>query len=182
MNNLKLVKPSIAYKIAYLEMIDEWKMTGEAFTPWVLGEDASDFSAMILRFENFPKGIGIPEGFVPHSTFWLVRNDKKMLGAINIRHTLNPYLARVGGHIGYGIRPSERRKGYATEMLRLGLFEAKELGISQALVSCDKANIPSAKTIINNGGQLESEIIYEGEMVQRYRIDIKDWVVGQFEN
>jgi len=173
MRNLKLIKPTVEYEVEYLEMMTEWREAGEEFTPFVLGEDTSDFGAMVKRFDDFPKGIGIKEGFVPHTTFWLVRDDRKVLGAINIRHTLNDYLARVGGHIGYGIRPSQRRKGYATEMLRLALPEAKKLGIKRALISCEKNNVGSAKTIIKNGGVFESEVIDKGDVVQRYWVDIK---------
>ncbi|MDD5189885.1 MAG: GNAT family N-acetyltransferase [Dehalococcoidales bacterium] len=172
MLSVKLVKPSIEYKNSYIEMITEWKKVDADFTPFVLGEDTSDFPAMLKRFEGFTRGIGVKEGFVPHSTFWLVRDEKDVLGAINIRHVLNEYLSKVGGHIGYGVRPAERNRGYATEMLRLALPEAKKLGISRALISCDKANPASAHVILKNGGVFESEVLYEGEIVQRYWVEI----------
>ena len=96
-----------------------------------------------------------------------------LLGAVNIRHYLNDYLLQFGGHIGDGIRPSERRKGYATEMIRLALIECKKLGIDRVLMVCDKSNIGSAKSIINNGGILENEFVDEdGEINQRYWIDL----------
>lgn len=74
----------------------------------------------------------------------------------------------IGGHIGYGIRPSERRKGYATVLLNLALIKARELGIQRALVTCDRDNIGSAKTIMNNGGVLDSEDEVDGTIIQRY--------------
>ena len=97
-----------------------------------------------------------------------------LLGAINIRHYLNDYLLQYAGHIGDGIRPSERRKGYATEMIRLSLIECRKLGISRVLMVCDKSNIASAKSIIRNGGILENEFFDEyGEVQQRFWIDIE---------
>lgn len=107
---------------------------------------------------------------VNSSTFWLIRDMSRVVGAVNVRHRLNKYLAEIGGHIGYGIRPSERRKGYATEILKQALIKGRELGISEALVTCDKDNIGSAKTILKNGGVLDSETIVNGIEIQRYWI------------
>ena len=96
------------------------------------------------------------------------------MGAVNIRHYLTDFLLREGGHIGDGIRPSERRKGYATAMIKLALEECKKLGIKRVLLVCDKDNIGSAKSIMNNGGVLENEFIdAEDKAVQRYWIDVK---------
>ena len=79
------------------------------------------------------------------------------------------------GHIGDGIRPSERKKGYATEMVRLALIECKKLGIERVLMICDKENIGSAKSIIKNGGVLENEFVNsDGNTIQRYWINITD--------
>lgn len=100
--------------------------------------------------------------------------EKEILGAVNIRHSLNQDLLFRGGHIGYGIRPSQRRKGYATQMLSLTLEQCRELGLEKVLVTCNKDNIGSAKTIINNNGILENEVIEKsGNIVQRYWIDLK---------
>ncbi|WP_253199267.1 GNAT family N-acetyltransferase [Clostridium tagluense] len=102
-----------------------------------------------------------PEHIVPAHTYFLVLENKKIIGAINIRHYLNDYLFNFGGHIGYGAL-----------MLSMALPIAKELGISKALVTCDKNNLGSAKTIINNGGVLENEVIEDGEVTQRYWIEV----------
>ena len=111
---------------------------------------------------------------MPDSVLFLLDVERDiLLGAVNIRHYLNDYLLQFGGHIGDGIRPSERRKGYATEMIRLALIECKKLGIDRVLMVCDKTNIGSAKSIINNGGILENEFVDEdGEINQRYWIDL----------
>lgn len=106
--------------------------------------------------------------------FFLLDEDRdRLLGAVNIRHDLNDSLLQEGGHIGDGIRPSERRKGYATEMIRLALVECKKLGIDQVLMTCDKDNIGSVKSIVKNGGILENEFVNsEGNIEQRYWISI----------
>ena len=89
---------------------------------------------------------------------------------IDIRHRLNEYLLQFGGNIGYSVRPSQRRKGYATEMLALALEECRKLGLDRALVTCDKTNIGSAKTIQKNGGILENEVLEGDRITQRYWI------------
>ncbi len=172
MFSVKLVKHSLRYKAAYIDMIEEWKRGGEPFTPFVLGEDPSRFSAMLARFRGFSKGSGVPDNFVPHTTCWLVREDGRVLGAVNIRHYLNDRLRNSGGHIGYGIRPSERGKGYATEQLRLALKRTRRMGIDRALLCCDTANLASARVIVKNGGRLDSEDVQNSIPFQRYWINL----------
>ena len=95
-----------------------------------------------------------------------------MVGTVNIRHWLSEALLVNGGHIGDGIRPSERKKGYATKMIALALEECKKLNIDRVLMVCSKYNIGSAKSIINNGGIIENEIINDdGTIDQRYWIE-----------
>jgi predicted acetyltransferase len=77
----------------------------------------------------------------------------------SIRHFLNEQLLRLSGHIGYEIRPTERRKGYATVMLKIALEKCRDIGIKQVLITCDKNNSASAKTIIANEGVLENELV-----------------------
>lgn len=114
------------------------------------------------------------DGKVPDSVFFLLDEDRnRLLGAVNIRHYLNETLLKGGGHIGDGIRPSERRKGYATEMIRLALIECRKLGIDRVLMTCEKNNIGSAKSILKNGGVLENEFVNsEGCVEQRYWIKV----------
>jgi predicted acetyltransferase len=171
--SVKLVKPTIELEQEYLDMIKEWKAQEEKLIPWVLGFDFSDFPKLIENLENCSKGIGLQEGLVEHSTYWLVNEDNIVLGAINIRHRLNERLLQNSGHIGYGIRPGERQKGYAAEALHQALNIAKDMGIDRALLVCYKSNIASAKTIQKNGGVLENEVEKDGAIMQRYWIDIK---------
>ena len=114
------------------------------------------------------------EDKVPDSVFFLLDTERdRLLGAVNIRHYLNDALLKEGGHIGDGIRPSERRKGYATELVRLALEECRKLGIQRVLMTCDKDNVGSARSIIKNGGVLENEFINaDGKIEQRYWIDL----------
>nr|WP_255671798.1 GNAT family N-acetyltransferase [Glycomyces amatae] len=95
-----------------------------------------------------------PPGFVPSTTHWWAEGDA-YLGRINIRHRLNDHLREVGGHIGYDVRPSARRRGHATAMLAAALPRAAALGIEKALVTCDTDNTASRKVIEHNGGVLE---------------------------
>ena len=112
----------------------------------------------------------------PAETFFLIReNDNKIVGMINIRHELNEYMKNFGGHIGYGIRPTERRKGYNKINLYLGLCKAKELyGLDSVMLDCDVDNIASNKTIIALGGKLERQDTgpYDNKPVNIYWIDV----------
>ncbi len=113
------------------------------------------------------------KGLVPDSTFFCLDEDRNIVvGAVNIRHYLNEALLLNGGHIGDGVRPSERRKGIATKMISLALDECRKLGIQKVLMVCDKDNVGSAKSIRNNGGILENEIIVDGVVEQRYWIEL----------
>jgi predicted acetyltransferase len=116
-----------------------------------------------------------PPDMVPDSTFLCVRvSDNKLVGMVNIRHTLNGFLLRHGGHIGYSIRRSERRKGYAKEQLRLALLECGRLGIKNVLITCDQDNEGSRRTILSARGVLENEISSpeENAITQRYWISL----------
>jgi len=173
--NVKLIKLTKEYYSQLSAMIDEWRLDHEINqtnrSPWaIFKNDYCDFDYYLDNLEiKEPK-----DGKVPDSVFFLLDVERNiLLGAVNIRHYLNDYLFRFGGHIGDGIRPSERGKGYATEMIRLSLIECKKLGIDKVLMVCDKSNIASAKTIIKNGGIFEKEFVDEdGEINQRYWIDI----------
>ncbi|MBQ1049688.1 GNAT family N-acetyltransferase [Micromonospora sp. C51] len=96
-----------------------------------------------------------PDGHVPSTTLWWIQDDD-YLGRLAIRHRLTPQLREVGGHIGYDVRPSARRQGHASEMLRAALPVARSLGIESALVMCDVDNVASRRVIESNGGILEN--------------------------
>ena len=127
--------------------------------------------------ETVQKGIDIanvPEGKVPALTYFYVREDDGCLvGMINIRLALNDFLRTQGGHIGYSIRPTERQKGYGTNMLREALAFCRNIGMSDFILTCNKENHASAGVIRNCGGVLEAELYSEafGEELERYRIE-----------
>lgn len=171
--NVHLVKPTTDLQIEYLQFYVEWKESGETMIPWVIGKDPTDFPAMVQALLDAEQGKNIPKTWVPDSTYWLITEDKKIVGAVNIRHELTEHLLNAGGHIGYGIRPSERQKGYATKLLALSLEKTKALGITKVLVVCDEENIASKKTILHNGGQRDDDFIEaDGNVVRRYWITL----------
>ena len=174
--SLKLIKLTKEYEQEWAEMIGEWKRDQEVnhtnrSPRSIFKNDYPDFEQYLEHLDDK----GDKPGRVPGTTLFLLDTERnRLLGAVNIRHYLNEGLLREGGHIGDGIRPSERRKGYATKMIGLALEECRKLGIERVLMTCDKVNIGSAKSIMNNGGVLENEVIDdEGNLVQRYWIDLK---------
>ena len=173
MKQLYITRPSMEYESEYLSFYQEWKDSGEDMVPWVISKDPSNFQGMIRFLFDSEKGENLPENWVPDSTYWLINENRKVIGAVNIRHRLNDKLVNSGGHIGYGIRPSERRKGYATKLLSLSLEKAKELGIQKVLVVCDEGNKGSEKTIMTNSGVRDMDFIEEdGNIVKRFWIEL----------
>ncbi len=116
--------------------------------------EGMEFTKLIQLLEDQEHGRNLPEGHVP-STFLFGFVGAKMVGRIMIRHQLNDFLRRIGGHVGYGVVPSERRKGFATRMLLESLPICKSLGLDTVLVTCDEDNVPSKKIIENAGGIFE---------------------------
>lgn len=172
--NVQLIKASYEYKDELIEMIREWKYDQEMnhtnHSPWaIFKNDIEDFDYYLEHLEiKEPR-----EGYIPDSTFFCLDVDRnRIVGAVNIRHYLNENTYLTGGHIGDGIRPSERKKGYATAMIALALEECKKLGINKVLMTCAKSNIGSSKSIMNNGGVLESEVEEDGKVEQRYWINL----------
>lgn len=168
---LRLVKLNASYKKHLYDMMDEWCATGEKIVPYSIRKN--DYR----DFEYYCDNLDLSEprdGLVPDSTFFCHDEERDIfVGAVNIRHYLSERLLLNGGHIGDGVRPSERRKGIATAMIGLALEECKKLRITRVLMVCDRDNIASAKSIINNGGVLENEIVVDGVTEQRYWIDLK---------
>lgn len=169
---IKLVKLSEEYKKQLFDMMDEWSETGEKIIPYSIRRlDYHNFEEYLKGFyedENIKE-----EGKVPSTTYWGYDDERDIfVGAVNIRHGLNEQLLRNGGHIGDGVRPSERRKGYATKMIGLALDICKDMGIYRVLMVCDKENTGSRKSIMNNGGILENELLADGMLAQRFWIGL----------
>lgn len=170
---LKLIEANEEYEKQIKEMMDEWYLSEEKIVPYSIRRlDYKNFDEYLKGFEEEKNGSLY--GGVPATALWGYDEDRNIIvGSVNIRHFLNEGLLKDGGHIGDGVRPSERRKGYASQMIALALEECKKLNIDKVLMVCNKDNIGSAKSIMNNGGILENEIIDEdGKVDQRYWINL----------
>ena len=167
---LRLVKASMQYSDQTKDMLQEWNATGEKIIPYAIRRlDYHDFAYYCDNLEVRDTS----DGLVPDSTFFCLDEERNIIvGAVNIRHHLNEALLINGGHIGDGVRPSERRKGIATKMIALALDECKKLGLERVLMVCNKENVGSAKSIQKNGGILENEIEVDGVVEQRYWIEL----------
>ena len=166
---MKLILPEWATEELYSAYVADWgeeKIIPAASAP--KGRDYAHWLAGVVKMRTI-----VPEHLAP-STLLFLTDDAvtKLYGAIDIRHGLNDVLLNFGGHIGYGIVPSERGKGYAKEQLRLALPVAKALGISRALVTCNDWNTASARTIEACGGVFEDKRQDGEEILCRYWIDI----------
>lgn len=171
--SLRLVFPNKEYEEEWYSIVKEIEDKGEKMTPYALKGETENYDIYLKNAENNSKGLNLEKDRVPSDIYFLVEEGKsRILGAIDIRHSLNEYLYNFGGNIGYGIRPSERRKGYSTKMLGLALDKSRDLGLDKVLITCNKENIGSAKTIIKNGGRLENEVIEGSTLMQRYWIKL----------
>lgn len=175
MNNIYLKFPSKEDKKDWIEYIKEYRIDNPNAKP--LGCDENiDYEEWLNKITNEHNGINLQKGRVPSSVYFLMSDDR-IIGNLSIRHRIdNDFLFLYGGHIGYGVRPSERKKGYATLMLNLALEKCSEFGLENVMVSCKDDNIGSAKTIENNCGILQ-EIIFipeENCNFKKYWINVKE--------
>jgi len=165
-----LTEPSMLYKDSYLEAVREYQAEDRN-----LDIDLHDLETNFRRYLQYwvDRKVNPKPDRVPESTFWLI-SEQTFIGRVTIRHALNASLLQFGGHIGYEIRPSQRRRGYGKEILRLGIAKARAIGLTRALVTCDDDNLASAKIIAVNGGVLENIVLLAGRRVatRRYWIDI----------
>ncbi len=178
MANVVLIKPDKELFVQYKEMMDEWNMEGSRIAPWPLRykyHTEELFLAMLKRVDEVENGINL-DGYAASTTFWLYDKDNnKLIGASNIRTTMDEKAIKYWGHIGYGIRPNERRKGYATILLNLTLLKAKELGITRAYLGAYVGNVGSWKTM-EKCNAIFDKTVYEDESglpIKKYYIDIK---------
>ncbi len=168
---IKLIRPSIKYRQSFLEAVREYQKEGRN-KDIESRQSLKQFAEFVEKLRNQEKDIGLPKGYVPASIYWLVDRNKFM-GRVSVRHRLTEKLRKEGGHIGYEIRPSERRKSYGKMILRLALQKTSRLGIKKALVTCDNDNIGSWKIIVGNGGVRQTRIRQKKKLVRRYWIKIK---------
>lgn len=172
----ELIVPTARLRESWLESRDEWgkgvHQDGAGLRPGVELDSPQGFAAWVdglIAAED--RNLPAPEGWV-HCTFrWIVEGDR-YLGGIALRHELNDFLLRAGGHIGYGVRPSERRRGLASFALGEMLVEAGKLGLDRVLVTCNVDNVGSARTIESRGGVLEDVRATEIGTLKRYWITL----------
>lgn len=167
--NLQLVSLSDKYRTQLMDMMDEWTRTDEKIIPYAIRKN--DYHA----FDHYLAGLyETEEGEMPNFTYFCLDVERDIfVGAVNICPIRNDGLLESGGMIGDGVRPSERRRGVATQMISLALEQCRELGIAKILMVCHQDNIGSAKSIRNNGGILEKEVDMDGEIVQKYWIAVR---------
>ncbi|MBD6619551.1 GNAT family N-acetyltransferase [Komarekiella sp. 'clone 1'] len=173
---LELINPTRDLYLEFIDMVAEYQKHGESrlFDQNNLTLIQENFSAYIQYLENNSKGISLKPGFVPATTFWLVKQSKVILGESQLRHWLIPTLEHRGGHIGYMIRPLQRSKGYGTQILAMTLEKARNMGLSRVLLTCKQDNLASACIIQKNQGKLTSEEFLENSdtVISRYWIDL----------
>jgi predicted acetyltransferase len=164
---IELALPTLALEAAYQDCEVDFQRAGENF----LSPAQDDYARFIEHLDDYRLGTG---GLVPQIDYFLLRDGRAILGRSGLRLRLTAPLQDIGGHIGYRIRPSERRKGYGTRLLTLTLAEAKKHRLREVLLTCDSDNIGSRRIIERNGGQLASEDISSrsGVLVARYWIHL----------
>lgn len=181
MEELILINPTKEYEKDLIDYINEmYEIDHDIHGCSRLDRYMDDFDGWLEKIDKYRNLTNVGD-LVKSDTFILVRkNDNKVLGIIDLRYYLNDFLYQYGGNIGYSIRPSERKKGYNLYQLKKVLELAKTYGMEKVLITCDKENLGSSKTIIKCGGILDNEIVdiegkvlEKGKTLQRYWINLK---------
>lgn len=175
MEGFILVKPTMEYAEQIAEYRSEFLEVGDSMDGTGALRNIADPAEYIKSCEECENPATVPEHLVTATQFLFIRkDDNKLVGMIQVRHYFNAYLEKFGGHIGYSIRPDERRKGYAKAMLKMVLPFCREIGLDKVLITCNDSNTGSEKTILANGGVYESNIHEPGENVglKRFWIDV----------
>ncbi|GAA1756147.1 GNAT family N-acetyltransferase [Luedemannella helvata] len=173
----QLITPTTRLRDAWLDARDEWGRDVHQDGSGLADTDDIDtvegFAAWVQRLRREADESIPPAPGRVHATYWWIVEDDRVLGAISLRHELNDFLLRAGGHIGYGVRPSARRRGLATWALATVLRHAAARGLERVLVTCADTNVASARTIERNGGVLEDVRDTELGRTRRYWIDLQ---------
>ena len=170
----ELVAPTTRLRESWLAAREEWGRDVHQDGSGLHADDDVDspegFAQWVSRLHREADPAIPPGTDRVHATYWWMAESDTYLGVITLRHALNDFLLRAGGHIGYSVRPSARRRGLASWALRSVLPEARSLGLERVLVTCDDANVASARTIQHAGGVLEDVRDTELGRTRRYWI------------
>lgn len=170
-----LIVPTVTLQSSFLEAAKEYRETGEELDRAFPAYWNAPFEIYLAQLESLARGKHLPPGIVPSDTFWLVDAKNRFLGMSRLRRRLTRALRIEGGHIGYTIRPSERRKGYGTKLCALTIEEVRKTRrFKRLLITCDTNNIASARIIEKNGGVLENHVTSPrtGRQVSRYWVTL----------
>ncbi|MBT0586967.1 GNAT family N-acetyltransferase [Alteromonas oceanisediminis] len=161
-----IVLPTRELEASYNAYIVE--LGDEERYPFVMDFEQQPFQSLITRLQDLASGKVVPEGAVVNHTYWLVEQEE-LVGVGNVRPKLNPAIARIGGHIGFGIRPRYRNQGLGSYFLAQLVEKAREHGVSPIHLHCHASNTASSKVIESVGGELESHIedAHQG-VIRRY--------------
>ena len=170
---IRLVRPNTELKDKAIDFKQEFfNHNEETINGSELLDHTDDYDEWLKAVTANTDPNTVDPNWVVTDTFFVLDENESIVGIIDLRHTLNDFLKDFGNS-GYSVRPTERKKGYATEMLRQLLIIAKEAGLSELHLSVEKTNEPSIKTIIKNGGVYERSFEYENELADVYRIDLR---------
>ena len=154
-----LIRPTSEYASQIMEYRQEFLDAGDSMDGTGALRRTADPEEYIRTSIEREDPKNVPKDLVPSTQFLFVReSDNRLVGMLQVRHCFNDYLEKYAGHIGYSVRPSERRKGYAKEMLKAALPFCREIGLNRVLITCIDGNIGSEKTILASGGVYESTV------------------------
>ena len=170
MEEFILIRPAGEYASQIVEYRQEFLDAGDSMDgcgPLRRIEDPEEYIKTCAEYENKQT---VPSHLVPATQFFFVRkSDNSLVGMLQVRHRFNDFLEKYAGHIGYSVKPSERRKGYAKEMLKMALSFCREIGLDKVLITCIDGNVGSEKTILANGGVYESTVYEPNDNVDLKR-------------
>lgn len=175
---LHLAKPDLYFFDQYNDMMREWQDSGTQIAPWFLNEPFESleaFAQFIRMLDDCENGI-LDKKYCSTTSYFVVNDEGRLIGATSLRHYLTIDGFNTWGHIGYGIRPSERRKGCATEILRMMLAEAKSRKLYKALIGAHSSNVGSCRVIEKCGSILENIVPDPNEpekFINRYWIALR---------
>lgn len=156
----------------YLRYMEEWEASSEKVVPMSSDRRGRSFPEMLTKWRDDETDEAYARGFVPSTLYFYSDEGGELIGSLSYRHTLNERLLVNGGSIGYGVRPSERRKGHATRLLTSFLASTETGTTRRFLLTCDEANVASRQVIEAAGGVLQDCLLFEGTWTRRYWIEL----------